>query len=44
MNDPGYGLAANALAAVRQYKFKPATENGKPVTVDLSIEVEFQVF
>jgi len=30
-----------ALDAVRQYKFKPATQGGKPVKVDLYIEVNF---
>lgn len=40
----GMGLDEKAVAAVRQYKFKPATLNGKPVTVDLNIEVNFQIF
>ena len=33
-----------ALEAVRQYKFKPAMENGKPVLVELNVEVNFQIF
>lgn len=38
------GVRVQALEAVRQYKFKPAMENGKPVTVDMYIEVNFQIF
>jgi TonB family protein len=38
----GMGLDEKAVAAVRQYKFKPAMQNGKPVTVDLYIDVNFQ--
>jgi periplasmic protein TonB len=40
----GMGLDEKAVEAVRQYKFKPATQNGKPVKVDLYIEVNFQIF
>jgi protein TonB len=29
---------------VRQYKFRPAMENGKPVLVELNVEVNFQIF
>jgi protein TonB len=38
------GLVEKALEAVRQYKFKPAMNNGKPVPVDLYIDVNFQIF
>jgi protein TonB len=38
------GLDEKALEAVRQYKFKPAMENGKPVLVELNVEVNFQIF
>jgi len=38
----GYGLDEKAVEAIRQYRFKPATLNGEPVTVDLNIEVNFQ--
>jgi TonB family protein len=37
----GYGLDANAYNAVRQYKFDPATKNGKPVPTRVTIEVDF---
>jgi protein TonB len=40
----GYGLDEKAVEAVKQYKFKPAMEDGKPVTVSLNVEVNFQIF
>ena len=40
----GKGLDEKAVEAVKQYKFTPAMEDGKPVTVELSIEVNFQIF
>jgi protein TonB len=40
----GMGLDEKAVEAVRQYRFKPAMENGKPVLVELNIEVNFQIF
>ena len=40
----GMGLDEKALEAVRQWKFKPAMENGKPVAVELNVEVNFQIF
>jgi TonB family protein len=40
----GYGLDEQAVDAVRQYKFKPATLNGEPVKVDLYIQVSFQIY
>ncbi|HEY4356970.1 MAG TPA: energy transducer TonB [Acidobacteriaceae bacterium] len=40
----GMGLDEKAIEAVRQYKFKPATLNGKPVKVDLTIEVDFRIY
>jgi protein TonB len=40
----GMGLDQKALEAVRQYKFKPAMENGHPVIVEMNVEVNFQIF
>jgi protein TonB len=40
----GMGLDEKALEAVRLYKFKPAMEGGKPVAVELNVEVNFQIF
>jgi len=39
----GLGLDEKAIEAVRQYKFKPAMENGKPVVVEMHVEVNFQI-
>jgi periplasmic protein TonB len=38
----GMGLDQKAVEAVRQYKYKPGTKDGKPVMVELNIEVNFQ--
>ena len=35
----GYGLDASAATAVAQYRFVPATKNGKPVKSRVSVEV-----
>jgi protein TonB len=40
----GMGLDEKAVAAVEQYRFKPAMQNGRPVKVDLYIDVEFRIF
>jgi TonB family protein len=40
----GMGLDEKAVEAVKQYQFKPATENGKPVAVFENIEVNFKIF
>jgi protein TonB len=40
----GMGLDENAIAAVRQDKFRPAMKDGKPVKVQLNMEVNFQIF
>jgi protein TonB len=39
----GMGLDEKAVEAVRQYRFKPAMENGKPVTVEMYVDVVFQI-
>lgn len=39
----GYGLDENAIAAVRQWRFAPATDNGKPVARDCDVEIEFNL-
>jgi TonB family protein len=38
------GLDEQTLAAVKQYKFKPATLQGKPVPVEVNIEVKFRIY
>ena len=40
----GMGLDEKAVEAVRQYRFKPATLNGKPVPVEVNFDVNFQIF
>ncbi len=40
----GMGLDEKAMEAVRQYLFRPAMEAGKPVPVELNVEVNFQIF
>jgi periplasmic protein TonB len=40
----GLGLDERALEAVKQYRFKPAMENGKPVAVEMNIEVTFTIY
>ena len=39
----GFGLDENAIDAVRQWQFKPATKDGKPVAVKAEIQVFFRV-
>jgi protein TonB len=39
----GMGLDEKALEAVRQYKFKPAMKDGHPVTVEMNVDVNFQI-
>jgi TonB family protein len=40
----GMGLDEQAVAAVQQYRFSPATRDGVPVKIDLYIDVNFQIF
>lgn len=40
----GMGLDQKAMEAVRRWKFEPATMNGKPVTVGISVEVNFRLY
>jgi len=40
----GMGLDEKAMAAVKQYRFKPAMKDGKPVTVEMNVDVNFAIF
>ena len=40
----GDGLDEKAINAVKTWKFDPATKNGKPVAVQLMIEVQFRLY
>ncbi len=39
-----YGLDEKAVEAVKQYRFKPSMLDGKPVPVQINIEVNFKYF
>jgi periplasmic protein TonB len=40
----GFGLDAKAMEAVRQWRFQPALKDGRPVDVQISVEVEFHLY
>ncbi len=40
----GFGLDAKAMEAVKQWRFQPALKDGKPVDVQISVEVEFHLY
>lgn len=40
----GHGLDENAVEAVSKYRFKPAMEHGKPVPVEINIDINFKIF
>jgi bla regulator protein blaR1 len=40
----GKGLDQKAVEAVKQYRFKPAMLHGKPVAVEVNIEVNFRLY
>jgi TonB family protein len=40
----GLGLDEAAIRAVETYRFTPAMSNGKPVIVEMNVEVNFQIF
>lgn len=40
----GHGLDAKAIDAVRQWRFQPAMKDGRPVNVEISVEVEFHLY
>ena len=39
----GYGLDEKAIEAVKTWRFKPSQKNGKPVPVQINIEVGFHL-
>jgi protein TonB len=39
----GFGLDENAIAALRQWRFRPSLRNGEPVAATLNIEVNFNL-
>ena len=40
----GHGLDEKAIEAVEQWQFEPATTEGKPVAVQISVEVSFHLY
>lgn len=40
----GYGLDQNAMVAAQQDQFTPATKDGKPVAVQLNMEMTFKLY
>ena len=41
--DAAFGLDQEAIACVRQWRFRPGTRQGKPVAVYVTIEVAFNL-
>jgi protein TonB len=40
----GMGLDAKAIDAVKQWRFQPAMKDGRPVNVQISVEVGFKLY
>jgi protein TonB len=40
----GMGLDEKAIDAIKQYRFKPAMKNGKPVAVQMNVEIDFHMY
>jgi len=40
----GLGLDEKAIEAVKQWKFDPAMRDGKPVAVEISVEIDFHLY
>lgn len=40
----GHGLDEKAIEAVQQYRFQPAMRDGTPVSVQLKMEVRFEIY
>lgn len=40
----GFGLDAKAVEAVQKWRFQPALKDGRPVDVQISVEVEFHLY
>lgn len=40
----GFGLDAKAVEAVQQWRFEPAKKDGKPVNVQINVQVAFRLY
>jgi periplasmic protein TonB len=40
----GMGLDEQAIAAVTQWRFRPATKNGQPVATQIAVQVDFHLY
>ena len=40
----GMGLDEKAIEAVKRWKFEPALQDGKPVPVEITVEVSFRIY
>jgi len=40
----GYGLDEKAMEPLRRWKFQPAMKDGKPVSVEITIEQDFHLY
>jgi TonB family protein len=40
----GMGLDEKALEVIRRYRFKPGTKDGKPVPVQITVRIDFNLF
>jgi TonB family protein len=40
----GFGLDQNAITALKRWRFRPGTKDGKAVDVTLNIEVRFNIY
>jgi protein TonB len=39
--DAEYGLDSHAVSAMRQWKFRPGSKDGKPVAVEVHVQMTF---
>ena len=44
LNPLGYGLDAQAVRAVSQWRFQPAQKDGQPVAAEIGVEVDFHLY
>lgn len=44
INPIGLGLDEKAVEAVRTWRFEPARKNGKPVALEIAVEVDFHLY